>query len=137
MLSDIAKAWAWECSIFAHICGHILGDVADMVAVNSKHLDGIGVIGIVWFCFQGTFELSEIFVNIVLVRHASNIELYNVKLAIILWPDAYVVAFVLDAEVLESLDRCIRVTNRVAVVVEEIEVAWLIGDWRLFRMCWF
>ena len=82
-----------------------------MVAINSKHLDGILVIGIVWFCFQGTFELSEIFVNIISVRHASNIELYNVKLAIILWPDADVVALILDTEILELLNGCIRITT--------------------------
>ena len=92
-------------------CGHILWDIANMVMVACQHFDGIGVIGIVRFCFQGTFELSEIFVNIVSVRDSGNIEFYNVKLAIILWPDADVVAFVLDAEVLEILNGCVRITT--------------------------
>ena len=88
-------------------CGHILWDIANMVMVACHHLDGIRVIGIAWFCFQGTFELSEIFVNILTIGHACNIELDDFKLVVILWPDAYVVAFVFDAEVLELLDGSI------------------------------
>ena len=116
----------------------------------GEHLYGIWVVFVSWLWFQSTDTFAKIVVYVLAVGDACNIELdivYALK-ALILWPDADMVAFVLDAEVLEFMDGCIGITaanyylhlrcaNRVAILVEEIEMAWLIGCWRLFRRCMF
>ena len=77
------------------------------------------------------------FIDVFAVRDACNGEFEIVTYAHILWPDADVIAFVFDAEILEFLDGCIRITatnhylyllffNWVTVVIEQVEVGRLL-----------
>ena len=67
ILTNVKVASAWECGIFAHICGHILGDVANMMTIRCKYFDSIRVIGIGGFCLHGSIELTEVVVDILTV----------------------------------------------------------------------
>ena len=106
MLADVAIACAWEAGEFADFVCPIFGDVADAVAIVGEYLDGIRVIFIGWLRLQGGSEFTKVFFHVLAMGDACNIELnivYALK-AFILWPHADVVAFILDAEVLEFLD---------------------------------
>ena len=108
------------------------------MAFTGDYLDGVLVIGVGRVGFQGGGELADVFIDVFAVRDACNSEfdvVYTLK-ALVFWPDANVVAFVLDAEVLKFLDGCIRITatnhypylwffNRVTVVIEHVEVGRL------------
>jgi hypothetical protein len=108
------------------------------VAVIGHYLDGIGVVGVCGVGDEGCHKFAEVLVYMLAVGNACNIELYIVYTlkTLILWPDADVVAFILDAEVLKFLNGCIRITatnhylylwffNRVTVVIEQVEVGRL------------
>ena len=114
MLSDVAIACAWEAGEFADFVCPIFGDVADAVAIVGEYLDGIRVIFIGWLRLQGGSEFTKVFFHVLAMGDACNIELdvvYTLK-ARFVWPDANVVAFVLDTEVAEFLDGCIFATVR-------------------------
>jgi hypothetical protein len=72
----------------------------------SDYLDSVLVVGVGRVGFQGGNKLAEVFVYVLAVGDACNLEfdvIYTLK-ALIFGPHADVVAFVLDAEVLEFLD---------------------------------
>jgi hypothetical protein len=84
------------------------------MAVVGHYFDGIGVIVVGGVGDEGCHKFAEVFTYVFAVSDACNIELDVVYtlIALILWPDAYVVAFVLDAEVAEFLDWYIFVVVR-------------------------
>ena len=90
--------------------GEILGDVADVMTVRGKNLDGVMVIGIVGFCCQGAFELAEVVGDAYTMSHTCNREFHYVCIMVTARPYAGVIAFVFNTEVLEFLDWCIRIT---------------------------
>ena len=75
-----------------------------MVSVGGEYLDGVVVVWVGRLWLQNAYELTEVVVDIVTMRQTCYIELYDIELAVILWPHADVVAFVIDAEVLETLN---------------------------------
>lgn len=79
-------------------------DVADAVAFAGDNGNGLRVIGIGGLGFQGGDDFSEVFVDVLTVSDAGNGELKVVAYALILGPDTDVVAFVAEAEVIETLD---------------------------------
>jgi hypothetical protein len=99
--------------MLADFCCHTLGDIADMVSIGSKHLDSVRIVGVGGFSFEGTNKLAEVVVYVVAMGHAGDMELNNIKLVVVFWPYAHMVAFVFDAEVLEFADGHILVTVRV------------------------
>ena len=133
MLADVAIACAWEAGKVTDGRCCVTWHVANAVAVVSDYLDSIRIVWIGGFWYKVGNEFAKMFADTFAVGDACNIELHIVANVLVLWPDAYVVAFVIDAEVLEFLDGCIRITianyylhlrfdNRVAVVVKEVEV---------------
>jgi hypothetical protein len=90
----------------SNITDYVLGNVTYAVTITGEYLDGIWVIGIGWLRLQGGSEFAEVVVHVISVFNACNIkfQVVHALYALILWPDTYVVAFVLDAEVLEFLD---------------------------------
>lgn len=74
----IAEAGAWECSGFAYFIGHVFWNVANVVSVRSKHLDGIRVVWVGWFWLQGAVKFAKVVVYIVAVGHSSNIKFNDV-----------------------------------------------------------
>lgn len=135
---DVAVATAGESGEVTDVGGLVFGDVADTVAFTGDYLDSVLVVGIGRVGFQGGSELAEVFVDVFAMCDACNgeFEIIHTLNAIILGPDADVIAFVFDAEILEFLDGCIRITaanyylhlrcvNRVTIVVKEVEVGRL------------
>ena len=79
------------------------------MAVFGEYFDSVRVILVCWFCFQGADVLTEIFVDVVAVRHACDGELQDFADSVVFGPYGDMVTFVFDAEVLEFLnDRIIR-----------------------------
>ena len=146
--ADVAITAAGERGEITDVGGLVFGDVADTMAFTGDYLDGVLVVGVGRVWFQGGSELAEVFINVFAMCDTCNGKFEIVTYSLNFWPYADVVAFVLDTEILEFLDWRIRITatnyyfhlrcaNRVAIVVKEIEMAWLIGGWRLFRRCRF
>ena len=109
VLTDIAEAGAWKVGDFAHFSCHVFWDVADMMSVRGEYLDGILVVVVCWFRFHGANEFTNVIVDIVTVGHSCDIELQIISYELVFGPDADVVAFVLDAEVLQLLHGCVRI----------------------------
>jgi len=99
--------------MLADFCRRIHGDIAGMVSIGGKYLDSVRVVGIGGFRFECTDKLAEVVVYVVAMGHAGDMELNNIKLVVVFWPYAHMVAFVFDAEVLEFADGHILVTVRV------------------------
>ena len=102
-LSDVEEAGAWKVGDLAHFICHVFGDVADMVAVMGKYLNGVWIVGVCWFCFQNSNRFTKIFINVVTILNACYIKSYHIKMVVVLWPYRNMVAFVFDAEVAETL----------------------------------
>jgi hypothetical protein len=112
VLADITVTGAGKGGDVTDSICSVAGDIAEVMTVRSEYLDGIFVVVVCWLWFQCGNELTKVVVDTFVMRDSCNIELdivYTLK-ALILWPYAYVVALVLDAEVLEFLDGCIRIT---------------------------
>lgn len=135
-LSDVEEAWVWKLCECANFVGHIFWDVAEMVAVIGEYLNGVWIIGVCWFCFQNSNRFTKIFINVVTIFNACYTKSYHIKMVVVLWPYRNIVAFVLDAEIFEFLDGCIRIAatncylylgffNRFTIVVKEVEVGSL------------
>ena len=103
--ADIAVTCTGEGGEAANIGGRIAGNIADAVAFAGYYLDCIGVIRIGGISDEGRDELAEMIIDVFAVRDACNTELDIVYAlnALNLWPDADMVAFVFNAEVLEGL----------------------------------
>ena len=112
-LSDVEEAWAWKVGDIAHFSCHVFWDVADMVAVMGEYLNGVWIVGVCWFCFQNSNRFTKIFINVVTILNACYIKSYHIKMAVVFWPYAHMVAFVFDAEVLKFTDGRILFTVRV------------------------
>jgi hypothetical protein len=103
--ADIAVTCTREGGKTADVGGRVTGNIADTVAFAGYYFNGIGVVRVSRVCDKGRDELTEVLINMLAVRDACNTELkvvYTLN-ALNLWPDAYVIAFVFDAEVLELL----------------------------------
>ena len=135
--TDIAVTAIGESGEVTDVLRLVFGDVSDTVAFTGDYLDGVLVVGVGWVGFQGGSELSEVFINVFALCDARNGELEIVTYALILWPDADMVAFVLDAEVLKFFDGCIRTTatnhyfylwffNWATVVIKHVEVGGML-----------
>ena len=129
--ADVTVTAAGESDEVTDVLRLVFGNVADTVAFMSDYLDGVLVVGVGRVWFQGGNELAKVLIYMLAMCDARNIELeiIHTLITLILWPDADVVAFIFDAEVLKFLDWCIRITstnhylylwffNRVAVVIE-------------------
>lgn len=106
-----------------------------MVAVGGEYLDGVIVVWVGRLWLQNAYELTEVVVDIITMRQTCYIELYDIELAVILWPYADMIAFVIDAEVLESLLLWLLLfilRDRVTIVVKEVEVGRLVCCLLLF-----
>ena len=103
--ADVAVAGAGEIGEAADVGGCVTGDVADAVTFAGYYLDCVGVIRIGGVCDKGSDELAKVLIDVFAVCDACNTELKVVYAldALDLWPDADVVAFVFNAEVLEGL----------------------------------
>lgn len=112
VFADVEVTAAWQRGKFTDTVGHVFRDIADMVAVFSEHLDGVGVVRVVGFCLQGADVLTEV---------------VGALIALILWPYADVVAFVFNAEVLEFMNGWLfaLLWQRVAVVIQQVEIGRL------------
>ena len=108
--TDIAETGAREGGFVADFAGYVFGDVAEVMIVRSENFDGVWIVGVGRFCLESAFKLAKVAVDIVTMGHASDIELNDVELADIIWPDGDVIAFVFYAKVFEFLDGRIRVT---------------------------
>ena len=117
--ADEAVALAGESGERADLSGHVLGNVADAMAVSGNYLDGIGVVWVRRVGDEGAGELSDVVFDIIHVVHPGDGEVQVIAEALVFWPDADVVAFVLDAEVLQVL--------HLGIVSDDVEVhrLWL------------
>ena len=102
--ADITVATAWESGEVTDVGGLVFRDVADTVPFTGDYLDGFFVVGVGRVGFQGGTELAEVFINVFAMCDACNGEFEVVTYALILGPNANVVAFVLDAEVSKILN---------------------------------
>ena len=102
--ADVAVAGAGEGGEAANVGGRVTGNVADAVTFAGYYLDCVGVIRIGGVSDESRDELAKVLVDVLAVRDACNTELKVIYAlnALNLWPDAYVVAFVFYAEVLEG-----------------------------------
>ena len=134
----ITEAAAGESGEVTDVGSLVFWDVAYSVAFTSDYLDSILVVGVSRVGFQGGSELAKVFIYMFVVRDACNgkFNIIHTSDALILGPDADMVAFVLDAEKLKFFDECIRITatnryfylwffNWVTVVIERVEVGRL------------
>lgn len=104
VLADVAIAGTREGGEVANVGGCVAGNIADAVAFWGDYGDGLRVVGVGGFGLQGGNKLSEVFVDVLTVGDACNRELKVVAYALVFRPDAYVTAFVTEAEVIETLD---------------------------------
>ena len=129
--TDVTVTATGERGEVTNVLRLVFGDVADTVAFMSDYLDGVLVVWVGRVGFQGGSELAKVLIYMLAMCDACNgeFEIIHTLNAIILGPDTDMVAFVLDTEILEFLDGCIRITatnyylhlrcaNRVAVVIE-------------------
>ena len=106
VVTDITVTTARESGEVTDFVCHVPGDVAYAVTISGEYLDGIRVVFVGWLRLQGGNELTQVVVYMFAVGDACNVEfdvVYTLK-SLILGPDADVVAFVLDAEVTETLN---------------------------------
>ena len=101
--ADITVAAAGESGEVTDIGGLVFGDIADTVAFTGDYLDSVLVVLVGRVGFQGGSELAKVFIYMFAMRDARNGEFEIVTYALILWPDADVIAFVLDTEIAEPL----------------------------------
>lgn len=103
--ADVAVAGAGEGGEAANVGGCVAGDVAEMVAFAGYYLDCVGVIRVSRVCDEGRDELAEVLIDVLAMCNACNTELKVVYAlnALNLGPNADMVAFVFNAEVLEGL----------------------------------
>jgi hypothetical protein len=78
-LSDVEEAGAWKIGDFAHFSCRVFWDVTDMMSIRSEHFDGIGIVGVGGFGFEGTFELAKVLVKVATIFNTCNMESYDVK----------------------------------------------------------
>jgi hypothetical protein len=148
--TDVTVTAAGERGEVTDVLRLVFGDVANAVAFMSDYLDSVLVVGVGRVGFQGGSELAKVLIYMFAVRDACNgkFEIIHTLITLILWPDADVVAFIFDAEVLKFLDWCIRITatnhylyiwffNRVTVVIEQVEMGrlLLLSGFILFFTC--
>lgn len=110
VVADVAITGAGDGGEIADFGCCVTRHITDAMAVVGHYLDGIGVIVVGRVGFKGGSELSDVFIDVFAMCDACNREFDIVTYALILWPDADMVAFVFDAEVLKFLDGCIRIT---------------------------
>lgn len=138
VLTNIAIAGTWKVANVTDGIGGVLGYIAEVMTVRSKYLDGVRIVGVCRFRLQGSDKLTEVAVDSFSVENAGNVELDIPTNRLVFRPYAYIVSFVLDAEVSELLDWRIRITtanrclyfwffNRVTVVIKQVEVIGLLG----------
>lgn len=104
--ADVAVTATRERGEVTDVLRLVFGDVAYTVPFTGDYFDGFFVVGIGGFWFQVGNELTQVVVYMFAVGDACNVEfdvVYTLK-SLILGPDADVVAFVLDAEILELMD---------------------------------
>ncbi len=103
--ADVAVTGAGEGREAANVGGCVAWDVAETVAFAGYYLDCVGVIRVSRVCDKGSDEFAKVLIDVLAVRDACNTDLKVVYApnALNLWPDAYVVAFVFNTEVLEGL----------------------------------
>ena len=101
--ADEAVALAGESGERADLGGHVLRNIADAMSVTGNYLNGILVVWVRRVGDEGAGELSDVVFDIIHVVHPGDGEVQVIAEALVLWPDADVVAFVLDAEVLQVL----------------------------------
>lgn len=129
ILTNIAIAGTWKVTNVTDGIGGVLGYIAEVMTVRSEYLDGIRIVGVCRFRLQGSDKLTEMAVDTFSVGNACNVELDVSTNRLVFRPYVYIVSFVLDAEVSEFLDGCVRITatnrylylwtfNRVTVVIE-------------------
>ena len=110
--TNVAVATAGESGEVTDVLRLVFWNIADTVAFTGDYLDGVLVVGVGRVGFQDGIELAEVFIDVFAMCDACNIELDIIYtlITLILGPDAYVVAFVFDAEVAETLGCCFRVS---------------------------
>ena len=109
VVANIAVTAAGESGEVTNVLRLVFGDVANTVAFMSDYLDSVLVVGVGRFGFQGGSELADVVIYMFAMRDACNGEfdvVYTLKV-LIFWPNADVIAFILDAEIAELLDGCI------------------------------
>lgn len=101
----VAVATAGESGEVTDVGGLVFRDIADTVTFSGDYLDSVLVVGVGRVGFKGGSELTDVFIDVFAMHDACNVKLdivYTLK-ALILWPYADVVAFVLNAEVAKKL----------------------------------
>jgi hypothetical protein len=103
--ADEAVTGAGDGDKTADVCGRVTGNIADAVAFAGYYLDCVGVIRVSGVCDKGSDELAKMLIDVFAVRDACNTELKVVYAlnALNLGPDADMVAFVFNTEMLEGL----------------------------------
>ena len=98
--TDITVARAGESGEVTDVLRLVFGYVADTVAFTGDYLDSVLVAGIGRVGFQGGSEVAEVLIYMFAVRDACNgeFEIIHTLNAIILWPNADVIAFVFYTE---------------------------------------
>lgn len=101
--ADVAVTATWESGEVTNVLRLVFGDVAYTVTFAGDYLDSVLVVRVGRVGFQGCSELAEVFVDVFAMCDACNGKFEVVANTLILWPDADMVAFVLDAEIAEPL----------------------------------
>lgn len=83
-----------------HLCRHILGYIADMVAVMGEHLNGIRIVWIVWFGHQLAFKLAKVVFDIVAVNDTSDMKLNAIANTSTIWPHIEIIITIRNTEIL-------------------------------------
>ena len=79
VLADVDVTWAGEGGEVANVLGLVHRYIADVMTISCEDLDGIRVVLVGWFCFQGTGTLAKIVVDIITMRHACNVKFKKVE----------------------------------------------------------
>ena len=103
--ADVAVTATGESDEVTDILRLVFGDVADAVAFAGDYLDSVLVVGVSRVGFQGGSELAKVFIYMFAMSDACNGKFEKVTYALVLWPDADMVAFVFYTEVANTLHQ--------------------------------
>jgi hypothetical protein len=99
-LKDEAVTAAGEGSGLTDFGCHILGDIPKVMAVVCQDLDGVPVISVGRFLFEGADKFADVFVHALAKRDTGYPKLQAFTLSFVLWPHAYIVAIATGLEIL-------------------------------------
>lgn len=97
--ADVAIAEGRELCIISHLVCHIFWDITKFLPIGGKDGYCIQIVWIIWFRFQHGDKLADMTSSIIM-RYACDCEFKRIELVVVFGPDADMIAFVFDAEIL-------------------------------------